>query len=186
MPLVLASVVDPKVKRVEGSFVNLHKMPGGHSRDQLTKSLRLRIIELKKSEEAVYVKVQLKNSGAGHAVPTGSPSRKVVLSLRAETSGQAEPIRAQKVYQRLVLDSEGQPILKDSRLIIDGVKVASDNRIGPGEERIEEFFLPVSGDGNYTIRATLTYLYSPHNRPETETRIDFFSEERKLLAHWKR
>lgn len=35
MPLVVASVVDPKVARVRGGFVNLHSMPGGHSKDQL-------------------------------------------------------------------------------------------------------------------------------------------------------
>lgn len=120
MPLVMANVVDPKVKRVEGSFVNLHKMPGGHSRDQLTKSLRLSITELKRSEKEVYVQVQVKNSGAGHSVPTGSPSRKVVLSLVAETPGQEETIREQRVYQRVMSDSEGRPILEDSDLFLHG------------------------------------------------------------------
>ena len=39
MPVVAANIVDPKVKRVEGAFVNLHEMPGGHSLHQLNKSL---------------------------------------------------------------------------------------------------------------------------------------------------
>jgi hypothetical protein len=185
MPQALANVVDPKVKRVEGGFVNLHIMPGGHSRDQLVKSLRMRILEVKKTANGLVVRVSLANTKAGHMVPTGSPTRKVLLNIDVTTDS-GKVFHADHVYQRVVLDSQGREIVKDSQVFTEARKVVQDSRIAPGEQRLEEFLLPVPADENITIKATLTYLYSPHNRKETETRIDFASEQKELLSRWAR
>jgi hypothetical protein len=185
MPLVLANVVDPKVKRVEHSFVNLHSMPGGHSRDQLTKSLRLRIMEMEKTSKGLVVKVKLSNSGAGHMVPTGSPSRKVILNLDV-TPAEGEAQHDERIYQRIIGDDAGNPILSDAELFLHSSQVLSDSRLAPGEERVEEFLLPVPDNQNLKVEATLTYVYSPHNRPETEDRLDFFTETRRLVSNWSR
>ena len=185
MPLVLANVVDPKIMRAESSFVNLHLMPGGHSRDQLAKSTRLKIMEVSKSKDQLYVSVQLQNAGAGHRVPTGSPSRKVLLSLDVQAEG--SPVsRQERLFQRVVVDADQQPILKDSRIFLEAAAIQSDNRLVPGEKRLEDFQFQIPEDKNIEIQATLTYLYSPHNRVETETRIDFFTEKRELLSSWTR
>ncbi|RMG45352.1 MAG: hypothetical protein D6723_18490 [Acidobacteria bacterium] len=185
MPQVLANIVDPKVKRVEGAFVNLHLMPGGHSRDQLVKSLRLRIMEMTRTPKGLRVKVKVKNVGAGHMVPTGSPTRKVILNLDVST-GSGRRFHADRLYQRIVLDERGRPIRKDSRMFTEARRIERDTRLAPGEERIEEFLLPVPASENAKVTATLTYFYSPHDRPETETRIDFMTETKQLLARWER
>jgi hypothetical protein len=75
---------------------------------------------------------------------------------------------------------------RDSLLFTAARAIARDTRLAPAEERVEEFWLPLSAEGNLTITATLTYLYSPHDRPETETRIEFLSERKELLTRWVR
>ena len=185
MPLVLAKVVDPKVKRVENSFVNLHSMPGGHSKMQLAKSLRLRIMELDQEGSSLKVRVQVTNIGAGHMVPTGSPSRSILLTVGVSTAD-GKLAEDEKIYKREVVDEEGNPIPTDSQLFLYGASIASDTRFAPGEERIEDFEFSVVEDENLEITAGLTYLYSPHNRLETETRIPFFSETRNLTSSWSR
>jgi len=185
MPQVLANIVDPKVKRIEGAFVNLHYMPGGHSRDQLNRSLRLRIMEAAKTAQGLRVKVRVSNVGAGHMVPTGSPTRKVILNVDAST-GSGQSFHDERVYQRIIIDSQGQAIRKDSRMFTEAHRIERDTRLAPGEQRMEEFLLPVPADENVTVTATLTYFYSPHDRKETEKRIDFWSEKKELLSKWTR
>jgi hypothetical protein len=185
MPQVLANVVDPKIKRVEGGFVNLHIMPGGHSRDQLVKSLRMRIAQITRTAKGLAVKVRLTNAGAGHSVPTGSPTRKVVLNVDAATES-GKTAHDERVYQRVVVDEKNQEIVKDSQVFTGARKVVRDTRLAPGEQRMEEFLLSVPANENVTVKATLTYLYSPHNRKETEIRIDFYSEQKELLSSWTR
>lgn len=185
MPQVLANIVDPKVKRVHGAFVNLHTMPGGHSRDQLVRALDMRILEAQRLPGALRVRVQLRNVGAGHAVPTGSPTRKVILRVDVVTeSGQR--VWRERIYQRRVLDGRGEEIRRDSLLFTEARAIASDTRLAPAERRVEEFLLPVPAVENLTVTATLIYLYSPHERPETETRIEFLSERKELFSRWVR
>ncbi len=185
MPQVLANIVDPKVKRLQGAFVNLHFMPGGHSRDQLVKSLSLGITEVVRTPQGVRVKVTVRNVGAGHAVPTGSPTRKILLRLTA-SGANGTSATAERIYQRVVADERGQEITIDSHLFTHARKVLRDTRLQPGEQRTEEFFFPAQATENLTVMATLTYLYSPHARKETETRIEFARDKKELLAKWRR
>jgi hypothetical protein len=184
MPLVSAHIVDPRVKRIAGAFVNLHQMPGGHSRHQLTKSLRMRIVELDRHPEGLAVKIKVDNTGGGHHVPTGSPTRMVVLGVEAVAGEQR--FYDERVYKKTVHDAEGNLLNRDSLLFTKGHSVASDNRIAPFEERMEEFLLPVPGNISVQVTATLTYLYSPHQRQETETRTLFWTERKELLTRWER
>jgi len=185
MPQVLANIVDPKVKRVQGAFVNLHTMPGGHARDQLVRALELRILEAQRTPRGLHVKVRVRNVGAGHAVPTGSPTRKVILRVTVATEG-GQRVQQERLYQRVVLDEQGAEIRRDSLLFTRARAIARDTRLAPAEQRVEEFLLPVSTDENLTVTATLIYLYSPHERPQTETRIEFLSEKKELFSRWVR
>lgn len=185
MPLMLANIVDPRVKRVEGAFVNSHQTPGGHSLSQLTKSLRLRLLQLKSDGDGLTVQVSVRNDGAGHSVPTGSPNRRVVLTLEIVTdSGQR--IEEERIYEKVVADEESREIRDDSRIFTEAASVLKDSRIAAGEERIEEFFVSLSQPGNIEVEATLTYLYSPSEESQEETRIQFATERKRLLSDWTR
>ncbi len=185
MPQVLANIVDPKVKRVRGAFVNLHAMPGGHARDQLVRALEMRIMEAHRTPRGLRVKIRLRNVGAGHAVPSGSPMRKVILRVEVVTES-GRRVQQERIYQRVVLDKRGAAIRRDSLLFTEARAIARDTRLAPAEERVEEFLLPISVDENLTLTAALIYLYSPHERPETETRIEFLSEKKELFSRWVR
>jgi hypothetical protein len=185
MPLVVASVVDPKVLRTRNAFVNLHSMPGGHSLAQLVKALRLRIEGVRRDGDKVHVKLSLKNSGAGHAVPTGSPTRKILLDVTA-TAGNGVVAKQQYTFQKVALDAESKPIMDDARMFLATARIGDDTRIAPGEERTIETSFTLPENENVEVRATLTYLYSPHNRPETETRLEFLSEKKQLVVAYTR
>lgn len=185
MPLVVASVVDPRVLRVRNSFVNLHSMPGGHSLAQLVKALRLRFEEVKREGDKVHVKLSLKNSGAGHAVPTGSPTRKILLDVTA-TAANGVVAKQQYTFQKVALDAHSQPIMDDAQMFLGTAGIGGDTRIAPGEERIISASFTLPKDENVEVRASLTYLYSPHNRTETETRLEFLSETKQLVVAFSR
>jgi len=183
MPIVAANIVDPKVKRVEGAFVNLHEMPGGHSLHQLNKSLRMRILGLDRTSKGLRAQVRVHNVGAGHSVPTGIPTRMVILTVTVQVGDQK--FEDKRTYERVVVDEAGNALRRDSEVFVKGKTALTDTRLAPMEERVEEFFLPVPANGNAQVVATLTYLYSPHDRKETETRIDFWKEKRELATNWR-
>ncbi len=182
MPVVAANIVDPKVKRIEGAFVNLHDMPGGHSLHQLNKSLRMRIVDLGRTSKGLKVKVKVSNVGTGHYVPTGIPTRRVVLQVTARNGEKV--FAAERVFSRLILDKNGKELRSDSQVFLNGASVGEDTRIAPFEERTEEFLFPVSLTGNVQVQASLTYLYSPHDSKATEIRIEFWKEKKELLNQW--
>jgi len=183
MPVVAANIVDPKVKRVEGASVNLHEMPGGHSLHQLNKSVRMRILGLDRTPKGLRAQVLVHNVGAGHSVPTGIPTRKVILTVQVTVGDQKFEDR--RTYERVILDEGGNELRRDSEVFLKGRTTKKDTRLAPLEERVEEFSLPVPAEGNAEVVATLTYLYSPHDRKETETRIDFWKEKRQLATNWR-
>ncbi|MEX2303920.1 MAG: multiheme c-type cytochrome, partial [Bryobacterales bacterium] len=70
-----AEVVDPKIKRLSTTTVNLHAMPGSRSLDMLNKAVRVRLRTHREGDELV-AEVEIENNGAGHSIPTGSPLRR--------------------------------------------------------------------------------------------------------------
>jgi hypothetical protein len=185
MPYVLADVVDPRIKRVANVAVNLHQIPGGHSRQMMYKACKTTIASVNREKKKIKVAVSVANTGAGHFVPTGMPTRKVILSVDITTE-KGEQQRKEVVYERQVVGSQGQPIQRDSELFTQQISVKSDTRIKPGETRTELFEFEDYPGENITIHARLTYLYSPHGKPETESRFDFYNEEKHLVSQFLR
>jgi hypothetical protein len=177
MPLTTLNVVDPRVKREPASSVNLHKMPGGHSQDQLFKALDLQIMKVTRRGAGIHVQVLVHNKGAGHSVPTGMPTRRIVLTMEVDglRSGQQKQTR---VYGTTVLDRNGKIVDHDSAVIASGAKFVSNTRLQPSERRIENFDFKIDPDENVDIRSILTYRYGPFGSGQSGLEIDF-SEKRK-------
>jgi hypothetical protein len=177
MPLTILRAVDPRVKRDPVSFVNLHKMPGGHSPDQLFKALDTRITELTRRGARIHVQVLVYNKGAGHSVPTGMPTRQIILTT--EVTGNRTGKQTQtRVYGISVQDRTGAILDHDSAVIRSGAKFISDTRLKPAERRIENFDFEIDPDENVDVRMVLTYRYDPFGSGRPGLRIDF-SEKRK-------
>jgi hypothetical protein len=175
MTVTRADVVDPKVKRVRGE-VNLHQMPGGHSRSQLNRALSV-AMDAAWEDGALGVSVRLVNTGAGHAVPTGMPGRRVILALSVRT-GDGRSFEAGRVYTKSFRDGEGHPIARDGLVFGPGVRLDSDSRIRPDEERIEKFAFPVPPDAAARVSLKLHYEHAPTEGQENRTWLTFYTTER--------
>ncbi len=172
MALVQGSTAQPEVKtRDTGSyrFINLHKLVGGGSLGQLRRGLDLKILVAEPRGESGYVEVEIVNSAAGHKIPTGLPSKQLVLTVRA-LAADRETFSQSRVYERKVLDEKGRVVRSDGDLFLLAAKVQSDNRIAPREKRREVFRFPLPS-GTMKAEITLAYRYTPPGATEPKVLI---------------
>ena len=178
MTVTGAHVVDPKVKRVAES-VNLHQMPGGHSVTQLNKALEV-VMNAAWQGDGIGVTVVLKNKGAGHAVPTGMPGRRVILAVSVRTSD-GQSFDERRVYTKSFRDAAGRTIDRDGFVFAPGVQLASDSRLRPDEERTETFAFAVSPRASAHVSVKLHYEHAPTGGPENRTWLTFYQADRTLV-----
>jgi hypothetical protein len=176
MKLVRANVVDPKVKRISSSTVNLHIMPGGHSLDQLLTAARVGV-EASRAGDSLRVQVRIANAGAGHALPTGFPSRRIVLEVEVGL-GNAR-LRDTRTYARTLLDKAGREIVRDDEVMIRPAAQVTDTRLKPGEERLEQFSFPVPAAVDASMAVRLHYVHLPLGQEAATDQV--FYSERKFM-----
>ncbi len=180
MPLFKAELVETqKTGALDRIFINLHEVPGGHSLAQLQRALRMNVTEVRREPERTLVKVELYNDGAGHMVPTGLPSRRLVLRASLQEQD-GRVFRQERVFQKVVLDGSKKPLLKDSMLFMEGTTVKEDNRIGPREQRLETFDFPVPRIHAGVLKVNLVYDYAPMTDPTRRAETEIFTVEKKL------
>jgi len=167
-----AQVVDPKVKRLSRATVNLHEMPGSRSIDMLNQAVQLRLSTEREPEELV-VQVEVRNRGAGHMVPTGSPLRQLHLEVSARTNGKSYSER--RVYQKRVADQKGTEIENEELVFLEAAKVLEDTRLKPDEVRREAFRFPIAAGKGARIHARLWYYYAPEKGGSDTTRVNFLT-----------
>jgi hypothetical protein len=183
MPLAALYVVDPRVKREPSSSINLHQMPGGHSKDQLFKALDMRVSEVTRHGAALQVEVLVHNKGAGHSVPTGMPTRRIVLTteINGERTGKQTQTR---VYGATVQDRAGKLVDQDAAVITSGAKFVANTRLKPGEKRTENFSFKIDPDENIQIRTVLTYRYEPLGSGQPGLEIEFSEKDKESLMQY--
>jgi hypothetical protein len=182
MARVRGDVVDPKVARVEDARINMHEVPGGHSLDQLHKALSVGI-DARHDGDSLHVEVRIVNKGAGHAVPTGMPGRRVILDVNLRTS-EGKTYQDGRVYAKFFVDTDGSRIGDVWRYFADGVREESDSRILPDERRVESFSFPVPPNVTAQAKVQLHYEYTPLVGPdEPRTVSTFVSESRTFGPH---
>jgi hypothetical protein len=140
-------IVNPEVANTRHN-VNSHQFLGGHSEITLTRAANISsIVDI--VDDSLLVVVYVTNAESGHRLPTGIPSRQVILrvrllSPRAEFAGRLVGEK-EVVYKRVLIDVEGREIPNDNMkdMLLNAVGVKSDNRIYPRETRREEFKFPI-------------------------------------------
>lgn len=178
MGLTRADIVDPQVKRLPDVPVNLHQTPGGHSLEQLYKALRVRF-DINRVGDEVTVDVSIVNRGAAHAVPTGLPNRRIILSVELD-AGQRGQFKERRIYAKHTVDASGETITDVWGYFRPGVRLASDTRIPTDGERSETFHfnIPASALAYLTVRLEYQHLTEdPSGEPSAFT---FYSERRML------
>jgi hypothetical protein len=182
MPLVKGDIVKPEIKKSTEKYINLHDITGSRSLERLREAVRAEIEEVRRVDDMLHVKVKITNIGSGHMVPTGLPTRKLVLQVRGNTPKEEIPI-GEIVYHKLLLDKNRKEIIKDSEIFYKAKSVAMDNRLAPRESRIETFKFPAP-EGIESIMLNVVvkvfYKYSPIIMERKEMEIELTGDEMLL------
>lgn len=162
MRKIKGKIVAKEIAETPEKKISSHDIGGGHSLAMRDKSLDIQISAIERLKQKIIVFVDITNRGVGHKIPTGLPSKKIILKVVVQSSSGAVLQTQKKVYQKSLVDKNGVPVVKDSDLMLGkGIRIVSDNRIGPKETRRERFmfFLP-EGEGR-KISATIFYSHNP-------------------------
>jgi hypothetical protein len=123
-----------------------HGFLGGHGQ------LRGKAIELEltavRAGSNVRIVARVTNRGAGHAVPSGLPERRLVLRVRATDARGGPLLSAERRYGRLLTDDRSAPVP-----FYLATRAGADNRLKPGETRKELFQLDSPAAGSVTADA---------------------------------
>lgn len=173
-----ARVVDPRVDRDSAAHVNLHEMPGGHSLQQLHKALQIEMLP-KRKESGADVEVRVRNTGAGHAVPTGMPGRRILMVIEVDTST-GRSFREERVYSKTFLRADGTVIDHVADYFGKGIKLASDTRLGPDELRTEKFHFDIEPDETAYVTLKMHYEHAPRGDKGERVWLTFYSIQRLM------
>lgn len=175
MVLSAGRVVEERVKS-SATQIHLHRLI--HDTDQLRSALTVEITESRRTADSFVVEVTVENVGSGHAVPTGMPSREVVLSVTVEGSRRDQS--AERRFRKVVADASGRPLQHDFEALLYGARVLNDTRIGPRETRVERFRFNTPAPGPVTVTAVLSYRYAPRILRVQQMNIRLASAQRTV------
>jgi len=179
MPLIPGKIVKPAVKSSKQKQINLHAISASHSIEQLSKALKVEIKDINQEEDIIEVVVGVTNIGSGHNVPTGIPSRKLILLVELRTP--TEYFVRQRVYQKIMSVESGEEIKKECEVFLTAAKVSFDNRLRPNETRTERFAFAAPRNKKITISARVEYLYKTSVLRPTEIRVRM-AEDEKIIS----
>ncbi len=179
MPPLKELVVPPRVQPTKEIYINSHEAAGGHFAETVKKAVILRLGEVRRDGEKIHAVVRLENVGSGHKVPTGLPTRRLVLTLQALVGG--TPLYSEeRVFEKVLVDAKGAKVTKDADLFLTAVKVIRDNRLEPRKPREEHFSFYAPEGKRVDLRVSAYYLYQPRIIQETEMKVEIGSEETVL------
>jgi nitrate/TMAO reductase-like tetraheme cytochrome c subunit len=174
---VQGKIVDVRVTTDSSQGINVHRMPGSRSVEQLNRAIQSQISATRQGDK-VKVVVKLTNAGAGHYVPTGSPMRKLILEVRLDPFVEGQAQRVERVYARAIQDQKGVALQREHLAFLKGAKVLEDTRIAPKETRTETFLFDLPVGRRAHVEANLYYFYSPMAVTEAEQKIRFLAMSR--------
>ncbi len=163
----------------EGSTINRHDVSGGHSIPLLKKAVEVRIADVTRDGNRVKVSVDITNAGSGHMVPTGIPSRMLVLNVYLKTD-RGLVLSNRKIYKKTLLDEEGNELTRDSDIFIKSAEVTSDNRLAPGETNREIFMFVIPRGAPVEAKAAVSYLYKPILLQEGRMEVEMASDSTRV------
>ncbi len=154
---------------------SIHDHSLAHNMEMMRGAVRVETKELARMNDAVLADVLLVNEGAGHAIPTGTPARTLVLEVHALDAGGNVVEVKKKMYRKRILDDKGNEMLTDGDAFLHGKKVSSDNRLLPGESRVETFRFAVRPKDIVKVEAEAYLSYQPMVITKVEMKIPLFA-----------
>lgn len=156
MPLVPGRTVDPSIKDTgRTEFVDYHSIPGGRDIWQLRRAVSVDIVDLEQGSGSVTVTVAVESRAAGHWLPTGMPSRWMVLEVGTSWG---EHSQARSIdFGRKIVDADGNRLTGLASMILRGDHVTNDTRLRPRQRREFSFTLPAPSGQATTLSVRLFY-----------------------------
>ncbi len=182
MPLTEGLIVLPDVKDTTRS-INLHNLQGGHSVDKVKSAASVQIRDIQKFPGSVRINVDVTNKGSGHRIPTGTPSRELLLEVALlSVPGKRLVEKKQVVFKKILLGANGQVLEGDAEIMVNARKLLSDNRIAPRETRTTGMTFINMPANPYIVRAKLYYNYLAETEPGKmqQMLIELASHEKSL------
>lgn len=162
-----------------GSQVPDHRLQ--RSQEQLRDAVKLDVPQVVREGDRAVVTVAIRNAGSGHAVPTGHPSRRLVLKVQARAAASGSLLgEATRTYQKQLLDAKGKVLLRDADLL--RARAVSDSRIAAHEVRAETFSFPLPRGEPVRVQAEIEYVYRSHILAGNEWRVQVARQETTLPA----
>lgn len=155
MALSPGKIVEPEVMKT-GPTIHLHDLI--HDSEQMRSALSLEVTSVRRTGNALVVDLIVANEGSGHRVPTGIPSRRVVLTVTVEAERDKQT--RERTYQKIVADEKRRPLRSDYEALLQGAMILNDTRIAPRERRAERFTFRLPRGEGVKVTATLSYRYS--------------------------
>lgn len=141
-----------------------HLFAGTHRNHLLVNSVEM---DLGYDEKTKNIKVTLTNGGAGHAIPTGTPLRMVMVKVTAYDSlgnvvwqnWQKNPMEEdrQALFMKIMEDAQGNSPVPPWR----ATQTVFERRLLPGEPMVIQYKLEAYD--TYDIEANLLYRFAPPN-----------------------
>jgi len=162
----------------KGKKVFSHNLAGGHSISQLKKAVEVKIAKVVRKKDRMTIYVDVTNSGSGHRVPTGIPTRKLLLFCEVRAVG-GKVYKEKIVYEKAIFDKNDKELVHDEDIMLGlGATIVKDNRIFPKETRKETFTFYLSNKNDAQVVVWADYLYEPLVPQAIEMRIEMDRDEK--------
>lgn len=147
------------VKSIRGAITR-HSLIGARNIANLKWAVDLQIVQVTRNNEMVSATIEITNIGAGHKIPTGIPSRGLVLRVQARAGGEL-PQTKQFQFRKVITDEKGRTLLGEHDIFLRGAAVVSDNRLRPMETVRQVFHFKVPKGKKVNISAKIFYVFRP-------------------------
>jgi hypothetical protein len=180
MPRLAGATVKTGLNVKGHDVINDHQLLGGHEPTQVKRAVTVKVESMTRDGDRVRAVVAVENSGAGHYVPTGIPSRKLVLTVTARQRRRAI-FQRELVYQRVMQAEDNRTLTEDWEIKLLSKRCLRDNRLAPLEIRRETFVFDASPDDDVDLAVRLTYVHGPTSTPPSEMTVEI-AELDQVLA----
>lgn len=139
--------------------------------ETIREAVTAEITDVTVNSGAVTASITLRNAKAGHSVPTGSPARSLVLEVRLMNAAGTVLEAQKRIYRKALADADGNGLSSYSDAFLHAATVASDNRLAPGETRVETVSFKSFPGENAKVTVELYLLANPYVAQRIEMKI---------------
>ena len=148
-------VVTPELQKSKNTIA-LHDVKGrwpSHLKD----AAKVEVGEITKADGMWTVSISVKNTNAGHKIPTGVPTRALILRINVMDKNHEVIFTSEEVFTKTLLDEKGNFLWEDTDVFLKAYSIYEDNRIPPGQTHFSSISFSADKDEEISVEAKLYY-----------------------------